>query len=198
MRIIPKKTKVSTEFFKGVSLADILVGFFGILIMFFVFISSLPGKLWIELVLFFIFGLLLVRIDDEPNYMFLLQLLRHFSHERRFQKLTSAPPIDGKKKRKKKDKPSKANGKRSKKQKKTPKKPNSTGAVSTLQQDGSPAEGISSDASEADISDVVDDISLEETAPVTEGSLQEMTPMSAKEKRLAAKARKRTAKKTEE
>ena len=51
MRIIPKKTKVSTEFFKGVSLADILVGFFGILIMFFVFISSLPWKLWIELVL---------------------------------------------------------------------------------------------------------------------------------------------------
>ena len=90
MRIIPKKTKVSTEFFKGVSLADILVAFFGILIMFFVFISSLPGKLWIEGVLFFLFALLLVRIDDEPNYMLLLQLLRHFSHERRYQKLDTA------------------------------------------------------------------------------------------------------------
>ena len=90
MRIIPKKTKVSTEFFKGVSLADILVGFFGILIMFFVFISSLPWKLWIELALFFVFALLLARIDEEPNYMFLLQLLRHSSHERRYQKLEPA------------------------------------------------------------------------------------------------------------
>ena len=57
MRIIPKKTKVSTEFFRGVSLTDILVGFFGILIMFCVFISSLPWKLWIELALFFVFAL---------------------------------------------------------------------------------------------------------------------------------------------
>ncbi len=87
MRIIPKKTKVSTEFFKGVSLADILVGFLGVLIMFFVLISSLPYKLWIELALLFIFGLLVVRIDDEPNYMFMLQILRHMSHERRYQKM---------------------------------------------------------------------------------------------------------------
>lgn len=88
MRIIPKRTKVSTEFFRGVSLADILVGFFGLLILFFVFISSLPGRLWIDLGVFFVFALLLARIDEEPNYMFMLQLLRHFSHERRFQKLT--------------------------------------------------------------------------------------------------------------
>ncbi len=91
MRIIPKKTKVSTEFFKGVSFADILVGFLGVLIMFFVLLSSLPYKLWIELALLFVFGLLVVRIDDEPNYMFLLQILRHISHERRYQKLEKAP-----------------------------------------------------------------------------------------------------------
>lgn len=90
MRIIPRRTKVSTEFFRGVSFADILVGFFGLLTMFFVFISSLPGRLWIDLGLFFVFALLLARIDEEPNYMFMLQLLRHFSHERRFQKLTQA------------------------------------------------------------------------------------------------------------
>lgn len=87
MRIIPKKTKVSTEFFRGVRLADVIVGFCGLLIMFAVFMSSLPGKLWIELVLFFIVGLLLVRIDDDPNYMLLLQILRHFSYKRRFQKI---------------------------------------------------------------------------------------------------------------
>ena len=99
MRIIPKKTKVSTEFFRGVSLWDILVSFFGILVMFLVFLSSLPGKLWIELGLFFFFALLLVRIDEDPNYKFLLQLVRHFSHERRFQKLDSSPAAKGGKKR---------------------------------------------------------------------------------------------------
>lgn len=92
MRIIPKRTKVSTEFFRGVSISDILVGFFGLLVMFFVFISSLPGRLWIDLGVFFVFALLLARIDEEPNYMFMLQLLRHFSHERRFQKLDIRKP----------------------------------------------------------------------------------------------------------
>ena len=79
MRIIPRKTKVSTEFFKGVSLPDILVGAFGALVMFFVFLSTLPGRLWIDLGLLFFFGFLLVHIDDEPNYMFLIRMLRHFS-----------------------------------------------------------------------------------------------------------------------
>lgn len=86
MRIIPRKTKIATEFFKGLSIADILVGFFGVLVMFVVFLSALPWKLWIELGLFFVFALLLVRIDDEPNYMFLLKMLRHVSYRRSFCK----------------------------------------------------------------------------------------------------------------
>lgn len=114
MRIIPKKTKVSTEFFRGLSLWDVLVGFFGILVMFLVFLSSLPGKLWIELALFFLFGLLLVRIDEAPNYKFLLQLVRHFSHERRFQKLepAAAPVEQTKKASRKKRKPARRKGKK--------------------------------------------------------------------------------------
>lgn len=94
MRIIPRKTKIATEFFKGLSIADILVGFFGVLIMFVVFLSALPWKLWIELGLFFVFALLLVRIDDEPNYMFLLKMLRHFSYRRNFRKTPAVPAQD--------------------------------------------------------------------------------------------------------
>lgn len=92
MRIIPKKTKVTTEFFKGVRLADVIVGFCSLLIMCAVLLSSLPGKLWIEIVLFFIAGLLLVRIDDDPNYTLVLRILRHFSYQRRFQKKGSKQP----------------------------------------------------------------------------------------------------------
>lgn len=98
MRIIPKKTKISTEFFPGVSLADILVGFFGLLVMMVVLLSALPWKLWIEIGLLFVFGLLLVRIDEEPNYMFLLKILRHCSYRRRYRK--PEPQAEGKKARK--------------------------------------------------------------------------------------------------
>lgn len=90
MRIIPRKTKIATEFFRGVTLADIIVGFFGILVMCVVFLSTLPGKLWIEIALFFIFGLLLARIDEEPNYLFLLKMLRHFSYRRSYRKMADS------------------------------------------------------------------------------------------------------------
>lgn len=92
MRIIPKKTKIAAEFFRGVSIWDILVGFFGVLVMFMVFLSSLPGKLWIEVGLLFVFGLLLVRIDDEPNYMFLIKILRHFSYRRFYRRKEISAP----------------------------------------------------------------------------------------------------------
>jgi hypothetical protein len=45
MRIIPKKTKVSTEFFSGVSLSDILVGAVGVVLLFFVIVSTIAGIL---------------------------------------------------------------------------------------------------------------------------------------------------------
>ncbi len=122
-RIIPKRTKVSTEFFKGASIADTLVGFFGVLVMFLVFISSLPHRLWIDLGLLFFFGLLLTRIDEEPNYMFLLQLLRHFSHERRFQRTDAdSPAAKSKKDLKKSKKREKERLKQQKKQAKQQKK----------------------------------------------------------------------------
>ncbi len=87
MRIIPKKTKVATELFRGITIPDMLVGFFGVLIMFFVLLSSLPFKVWIEFGIFMIFGALLMRVDEDPIYILLLHLLRHFSHVRRFQKM---------------------------------------------------------------------------------------------------------------
>ena len=87
MRIIPKKTKVSTEFFTGVSLADILVGAVGVVLLFFVVVSNLPQKLGICGGIALVFAMLLVRIDDEPNYMFLLRIIKHFSYNRYYKKM---------------------------------------------------------------------------------------------------------------
>ena len=86
MRIIPKNTKVSTEFFKGVTLADMVVGFFGILVIFLIAISSLPYRGYIALGFAFVLVFLLVRIDDESNYMFLFRIIRHFSYFRSYRK----------------------------------------------------------------------------------------------------------------
>ena len=86
MRIIPKNTKVSTEFFKGVTLADMVVGFFGILIIFLIAISSLPYRGYIAFGFAFVLVLLLVRIDDESNYMFFFRIIRHFSYFRSYRK----------------------------------------------------------------------------------------------------------------
>lgn len=86
MRIIPRNTKVSTEFFKGVSLTDMAVGAFGVLLVFFLVLSSLPHKVAIIGGVFFVFVLLLVRIDEEPNYMFIMRILKHLSYNRHYKK----------------------------------------------------------------------------------------------------------------
>ena len=65
MRIIPKKTKVSIEFFKGVDIIDLIIGMIGIFLVAMVVMSSLPFKLPLTMVLIIIFGVLLVPIDEE-------------------------------------------------------------------------------------------------------------------------------------
>ena len=91
MRIIPRKTKVATEFFTGVSFGDIILGAVGILLIFFIIISNLPYKIGICSVIAAIFVLLLVRIDTESNYMFLLRIVKHFSYYRSYRKIRTNP-----------------------------------------------------------------------------------------------------------
>ena len=86
-RLIPGKTKVQIELFKGVRLADILVGLIAFLMIVFVLISSLPYKFYIVLGILFVAGLLLVRMDTVPNYIFLVHMLRHFAYRRRYRRL---------------------------------------------------------------------------------------------------------------
>lgn len=96
MRIIPKNTKVSTEFFKGLTMADMIVGFFGVLIVFLIAISSLPYRGYIAIGFAFVLAFLLVRIDDEANYLFLFRIIRHFSYFRSYRKPGfTYPPVEG-------------------------------------------------------------------------------------------------------
>ena len=79
MRIIPKKTKVETELFKGVSIVDVLVGLFGALICVALITSNLPYKWWIAIGVLVVFVFLLMPLDDEKVYMLFVHCLRYFA-----------------------------------------------------------------------------------------------------------------------
>ena len=87
MRLIPGKTKVKVELFRGVRIADVVIAaiFAGLLLL--VFTSNLPGKLYFALGIVLIAVALLVRMDSEPNYIYLLHILRHWGYHRHFARI---------------------------------------------------------------------------------------------------------------
>ena len=89
MRIIPGNTKVRIELFKGISLTDMVVGGIAALVAVLIVGSSLPFKWIIGIVHIAIWGLLLVRIDSEPNYVFVLHILKHFWFPRKYERTYS-------------------------------------------------------------------------------------------------------------
>ena len=83
MRLIPGKTKVKIEVFKHVTIADIIVGLIGLVAITLCAISSLPGRWIIAGIVAAVFALLLFRLDDEPFYVFLWNMLKYFAYPRR-------------------------------------------------------------------------------------------------------------------
>ncbi len=86
MRIIPKKTKISIELFKGVSLTDILVGLLFVSLAVLAATSSFAGRLYVAAALAVLGVMLLSHIGDEPNYMYFLSILRYLVGRKTFSK----------------------------------------------------------------------------------------------------------------
>ncbi len=84
MRIIPKKTKVAMEFFKGVEVPDIFVGIIGISIVISIVFSNLPFRLWIGTAAAVFFGALVVPVEGEKAYMMIYNIMKYFARYRRF------------------------------------------------------------------------------------------------------------------
>ena len=89
MRLIPGKTKVKIELFKGVGIGDIVVGIIGIGLVTLLLMSTIPFKYYISIAIAVIFGGLLFKLDTEPTYMFLINVMRYFSYGRAFTRLFS-------------------------------------------------------------------------------------------------------------
>ena len=87
MRLIPGKTKVKVELFKGVTIGDIIVVAIGAALVVLFAISSLPWKLGICIALAFLTFFLVLRLDDEANYLFVLKMLRYLVLPKRFNRV---------------------------------------------------------------------------------------------------------------
>ena len=92
-RLIPGKTKVHIELFRGVGLRDVIVGIVAMSMLIFVLLSNLPGKLWICIGILFVTVLLLIRLDEQPNYIYLLHILTFFGYHRHFERLQRDPQL---------------------------------------------------------------------------------------------------------
>ena len=87
MRLIPGKTKVKMELFKGVTLVDVFVVLVGLGIAALCAASSLPYRWIFALVVFGLFGMLIVRVNDAPIYVFFWHILRYIAFPRRFYRV---------------------------------------------------------------------------------------------------------------
>ena len=85
MRIIPKKTKVSMEFFKGIEIPDVLVGTVGISIVISVLFSNLPYRMGIALGIAVLFGASIISIDGDKGYRMIYNVLKFLARYRIFK-----------------------------------------------------------------------------------------------------------------
>ena len=86
MRIIPKKTKVRMELFKGIELMDVFVVGIGLSVCASLIMSNLPGKWIVALAVVFITIGLVFPIDDDKGYMLLYNTIKYAARSKVFHK----------------------------------------------------------------------------------------------------------------
>ncbi|MCR4725411.1 MAG: DUF87 domain-containing protein [Clostridia bacterium] len=88
-RLIPGKTKVHIELFRGVTIGDVIVCAVAAAMLLFVLVSNLPFRFGICIAIGVITALLLVRLDGQPNYRYLLNVLSFLGFKRHFARSVS-------------------------------------------------------------------------------------------------------------
>lgn len=86
MRIIPKKTKVQLEFFKGIGVLDVAVGLLGISLALAFIMSDLNGHWTLGLGTLILFTALIIPVDDEKAYMMVYHAIVYFARYKVFKK----------------------------------------------------------------------------------------------------------------
>lgn len=86
MRIIPKRTKVRMELFKGIELADVLVAGIGLGIASSFLVSNLPFNLPLSIISLIVTAALVVPLDDDKGYMLIYSSLKYLGRHKIFYK----------------------------------------------------------------------------------------------------------------
>ena len=89
MRLIPGKTKVKIELFRGVTLGDVIVGIITIVLAGLVILSTVPGRFYIAIGIVAVGGMLIFRLDAQANYISVLHFLKYLALPRRFRRMFS-------------------------------------------------------------------------------------------------------------
>ena len=98
MRVIPKRTKVRLELFKGVEVIDVLVGSAGFALAVSVFLSNLPAHIMVSVIIAILTVGMVIPLGDDKGYLFLFYALKYLGRKRVFKKRNSED-ADGKKKK---------------------------------------------------------------------------------------------------
>ena len=93
MRLIPGKTRVKIELFRGITLGDIVIVAVMVGLAVTVFFSTIFAKEYIAFGIVVLGVILVVRINDQPNYMLLISMVRYLSYFKKYRKKRSAAKI---------------------------------------------------------------------------------------------------------
>ena len=90
MRLIPGKTKVQIELFKGIKISDIIVAAVALGMLALALNSSMSGKFAVSIIILVIGGGMLFRIDEEPTYFYVLHILQHLFYVKDYRSSAAA------------------------------------------------------------------------------------------------------------
>ena len=90
MWLIPGKTKMAFEIFKNIGIPELIIAFITAALCSIILLSSLPFKYYIAIVLVILVFFLCYRIDDEPNYLYVLHIIRYFAMPRKYVRTSAA------------------------------------------------------------------------------------------------------------
>ncbi|MBR1459261.1 MAG: DUF87 domain-containing protein [Oscillospiraceae bacterium] len=91
MRLIPGRTKVRIELFRGVTIGDVIVAVLILGLAVLVLLSTFPGKIVIAGVLTCIGVILELRLDTQPIYMLTLGIIKHYAYPRHYRRTETVP-----------------------------------------------------------------------------------------------------------
>ena len=93
MRIIPKKTKVQMEFFKGIGVLDVAVGLIGASLAIAIFLSDLPLHTPVSVIILILVVGLVIPLEDEKGYMIIYNALVYLARQKYFRQRTEEESI---------------------------------------------------------------------------------------------------------